>query len=257
MRARRVIGVAAGVVSALALAGSNTGSAFFNVPLTPGHFRTSGQFLFAGMFDSSGDQISIAFDYGRLQFRPKGGGPLIPVNGTMVFASVSTPDGLFGSGCWLVNGDPITVNRDLSATAAFDSTSSSVQPCPGALVSESLTAAAPQLSNLDPEQGLSGPVTFSLQWTPTTPPDAVHSVINGTCQNWTSVEQITTSNVGSFAAADVSMTVVGLNFNTGNPETVTINGHFDTTGGPASVAVEQDDEVVNGPATGNCGPYGS
>lgn len=257
MRRNRVLGAAAGIISALAFAGSTTGSAFFDTPLTPGHFTSSGQFVFAGMFDQAGDQISVGFDYGRLQFRPKGGGALIPVNGTMVFASVGSPDGLFGSGCWLVNGNPITVNRDLSAAAAFDSTATSVQPCPGQLVSQPLTAAAPQISNLDPSQGFIGPVTFSVQWTPTAPLDAVHAVINGTCQAWSSLEQITTTNAPSSATANVSLTVSGVNFTTGNPETLAVNGHFDTTGAPAQVTVQQDDEVVNGPATGNCGPYGT
>lgn len=246
------------VGSTVALAGSNAASAFFNIPLTPGHFKSSGAFAFAGMPDSAGDQASISMNYGQLKFRPKGGnGPLIQVNGTAVNVYLNMADGLSGFGCWLMNGEPITINSDLSASMTFDSSAGGVTPCPGFLVNQAPVSAAPQLSNLDQSQGLSGPVQFSIQWTPNQPLDVIHSVLNGTCQTWTSLEQISASTAFAAAGGTVSATVTGVNFTTGNFETESVNGAFSTDpAGFAQVSTQTDDEVVNGPATGSCGPYG-
>lgn len=257
-RFRRVLAGAAVLVGGLAFAGSSSAGAFFDVPLTPGHFQNSGSFGFATMLDSAGNNAAVSVIYGRLMFRPKGGGTLTPVNGTAVYATLLAPDGVWANSCWLIGHNPLTINGDMSASVTFDSSAADVSPCPGMLVNQSLTAAAAQPVNLDPVQGFITPVRFSVQWTPAQPVDVQHSVINGTCQTWTSVEQVSISDSRSAANGDFSATIAGTNFSTGALETIAVNGHFDTAlGGDAEMTTETDDEVVNGPSTGNCGPYGS
>jgi hypothetical protein len=258
-RFRQALAGALIIVGGLAFAGSSTAGAYFDVPLTPGHFRSSGTFAFATMLDPGGNNAAVSISYGRLMFRPKGAGQaLIPVDGTAVYATLSTPDGVWANNCWLDSTNPLIINSGLSASAVFDSSAPGISPCPGMLINQSLTAAAVQPANLDPVQGFIGPVRFSVHWTPTQPVDDTHYVINSTCQSWTSLEQVTRSDARSAAGADFSATVNGINYNTGNFETISVDGHFDTAiGGDADVSIQNDDEVVNGPATGSCGPYGS
>jgi hypothetical protein len=258
-RFKRVLAGTAVLMGGLTIAGSGSAGAFFDVPLTPGHFRNSGSFAFATMMDSAGNNAAVSVVYGRLIFRPKGGGgQVIPVNGTAVYATVQAADGVFANSCWLASHNPLTINRDMSATVTFDSSSPDVTPCPGMLVGQPLTAAAPQPLNIDPVQGFSGPVRFSVQWTPTQPADVVHAVTNGTCQAWTSVENRVSSDSRGTANGDFSATIIGFNSSTQMLETIPISSHFETAlGGDAQISTQSDDEVVNGPASGNCGPYGS
>lgn len=259
-RLKRAIAGILVIAGGLAFAGSSTAGAFFDVPLTPGHFQNTGVFGFATMLDAGGNNAAASIIYGRLLFRPKGAGQaLIPVNGTVVYATVLTPeDGVWANSCWLDATNPLVINNDMSASAVFDSSAPGVSPCPGMLVNQRLTAAAAQPVNLDPVLGFTSPVRFSIQWKPLQPADNTHYVINSTCQTWTSVEQITRSDARSSASGNFSASLAAMNNSTGLLENVSIDGKFGTAiGGDADITTQSDDEVVNGPSTGSCGPFGS
>ena len=96
---RRILGLGAIGLCAFGLAGSVPAGAI-NGFITPGHLESTGGFGFANLFDTSGE-FSVQIETGLVTFRPRHpSGPLITMPGNLINLSVSTPQGLYGFGCW-------------------------------------------------------------------------------------------------------------------------------------------------------------
>jgi hypothetical protein len=246
-----------GLVSgAIAVGGTTAGA--FDIALVPGHIQSSGSFVVAFMPDAAGNSVSVVVQTGLLSFRPHGAGAPVLQNGSAVNVSASSTSGIFGFGCWLVPVAPITINRDGSASLTFDSSSPGIMACPGFLTTAIPASAIPAPMNLQPVQGIVGPVRLAVQWSAGINPTEQRSTINTTCGGFTAAENQSTSDAFSRATATVtSLTIEGPSPTTGTIVDVPLTGSFNTTLGFGDVSTIRNDMVINGPSTGTCGPFGS
>lgn len=117
---------------------------------------------------------------------------------------------------------------------------------------------APVPTNFQPIQGIVGPVQFSTQWAPASPPTDSRSTINTTCGPYTGAEDLVMADAFSSATVAVkSLTVEGFSQTTGGLVDVPLTGSFNTSNGFAEMTTTTENLVINGPATGNCGPFGN
>lgn len=253
-KSRRLVAIPLAVAAVLVVAAGAV-AAGFATGLLPGNSTNGASTVMAGFIDAQGNEFDIQAISGRMTFRPRDGGPAVVEDTTTVFVDAFTPTGLFGTACWTVPTQPFTIRaNDSSATLAFDSSAPGVAPCPGQLVSPE----APIQQSLTPlsiSNGIDGPVTISVQWTPFGVPTTTHFNSTITCLSWRGVMHATQLWQDSHAVAQVgSFTIDGVDQN-GNPAQQSFAGSFGTDF--AVVTTFGSSQVVNGPSTGSCGPFGS
>ena len=254
MKRHRLIAIPIAVSAVLTIA-VGVAAAGFVSGLMPGNSTNGASTVMAEFIDDQGDNISIQAQSGVMSFRPRGGGPAVVENTTMVTVDAFTPTGLFGSACWTTPSQPFTIRaNDNSATMTFDSSAPGVQPCPGQLVSN----AVPGQGSFAPfsiDQGVESPVTFSVQWTPSGVTTTSHFNSTVTCLSWLGIFHGNQIWQNSNATAQVgSFTVDGLD-QTGTEVRQSFAGTFTTDF--AVVTSFGSSQVVQGPSSGSCGPFGS
>jgi hypothetical protein len=252
-RSRVLVAVVLGPIAVAVLAGG-VGAAGVAFGLVPGNSTSTTQVVSASFIDAQGDNISVGVVSGRQSFRSRGGAA-ITEDTTTVTVVAFTPDGVFGSGCWTAPASPFKIAADNSATLTFDSSAPGVAPCPGSLTSPGL----PFNVNLTPvttDDGVQSAVVMSVQWTPAGVASERRTTLDMTCQTFQGVSQQDWVQQNSNATADItSLTVVGFDFSTNLPVTLSFAGSFSTNF--AVVTSITDDQIVNGPSTGTCGPFGN
>lgn len=253
-KSRRLVAIPVAIAAVVVVAAGAV-AAGFATGLLPGNSTNGASTVMAGFIDAQGNEIDIQAISGRMTFRPRSGGPAIVEDTTTVFVDAFTPTGLFGTACWTVPAAPFTIRaNDDSATLVFDSSAQGVAPCPGQLVAPE----APIQQSLTPlsiSDGIDGPVTVSVQWTPLGVATTTSSNSTITCLSWRGVMHATQLWQDSHANAQVgSFTVDGVDQN-GNPVQQSFAGSYSTDF--AVVTTFGSSQVVNGPSSGTCGPFGS
>jgi hypothetical protein len=206
------------------------------------------------MFDGSGE-FAVQIETGLLTFRPRHpGGPLITMPGNLVNVSVSTPQGLFGFGCWLMPASDVTVNPDLSAALTFDSADPRVTECPGAPVGTTVLGAPHGPAANGSVVNLLGQVQATVRWSTITPVLTRRSTAKTTCGPFSVISEGTAQDVSSTTAGELIATVHGFNFFTGQFIDVPVD--LQLQGGNGNIDVNSGHTNINGPSTGHCGQFG-
>ena len=253
-KSRRFVAIPVAIAAVIVVAAGAVAGGFAT-GLIPGNSTNGASTVMAGFMDAQGDSIDIQAMSGRMTFLPRGGGPAIVEDTTTVFVDAFTPTGLFGTACWTVPTPPFTIRaNDNSATLAFDSSAPGVQPCPGQLVSSGLPIQQ-SLTPASSNDGIDGPVTVTVQWTPLGVATTMHSNSTITCLSWRGVIHGTQLWQDSHANAQVgSFTVDGFDQN-GNPVQQSFAGPYSSDAGV--VTTFGSSQVVSGPSSGSCGPFGN
>jgi hypothetical protein len=189
-------------------------------------------------------------------FRPRHpSGPLITQPGNLVNLSVNTPQGLFGSGCWLIPASDVTVNSDLSATLTFDSADPRVTECPGSPVGTAVLG-APQAQGADGlVMNLVGRVQATVGWSTDTPIMTRRSTTKTTCGPFSAITEGTAQDVSSTTTGELVATIHGFDFFTGQFTDVPVD--LQLQNGTGNIDVNSGHLNINGPSTGRCGQFGA
>jgi hypothetical protein len=249
-----VVGFGAVALCALALTGSVPAGAI-NGFITPGHLESTGSFGFAGLFGNFGE-FSAQIETGLLTFRPRHpNGPLITQPGNLVNLSVSTPQGLFGFGCWLVPASDVTVNSDLSASLRFNSADPRVTECPGSPMGTAVLGAPPAQAADGLVVNLVGRVQATVTWSTVTPILTRRSTSKTTCGPFAAIDEGTAQDVWSTTSGELIATIHGFSFFTGQFTYVPVD--LQLQNGNGNIDVNSGHLNINGPSTGQCGQFGA